>query len=375
MWRVALKIYGEGDNVVAYRDRAYLFTDANDEEDQKLAAEAVRFFGLEKWLSQDDADANSLREAVEEYKPEALLGYIDGDKLAMSPRDYRHGRGSRLLRALLRQLDLRGVSVSSEMEEAEYIPTEEVAGGLPDALLHGTSSERMPGILRLGLTPDEAATNYERGEIYHPDTVFLTDNPQKAAYHAENTTYGYGKKRPYGMSAVAKGFPVVVEFAVPDKAKFVPDYDLDIWSEAGEGSYEMTKKHRERKKQRGLNTTTEDPFNLSRKFGVFGYRGRIPASFIRSIRIRVSEGEASSFASGDWASVTEAQLVQAMEYGEASAYEWEDTCPECGGTEDDCDCERCEKCGEKEGECSCEEATGIAASPYWRAFDIVARAT
>lgn len=372
MRRVALKIYGEGDNVVAYRDRVYLFTDANDEDDQRLAAEAVKFFGLEERLGPDDADANSLREAVDEHKPEALLGRIDGDKLTVSPlirlQEYRHGRGSRLLRALLRQLDLRGVSVSSEME-AEYIPTEEVTGGLPDTLLHGTSSEHMPGILRLGLMPDEAASNYERVGIHHPDTVFLTENPQKAAYHAENS-----------VAEGSEGFPVMVEFAVPDKAKFVPDYDIDVWSEVGEGSYEMTGEWRKIRQQRDPGgahypSTKEDPFKLSRKFGIFGYRGRIPASFIRSIRIRVSEGEAHSFVPDDWVSVTEAQLRKAMEWGEARAYEYEDACPECGEAEEGCVCDRCEGCGEKEWECSCEETPVIAASPYWRTFNIVAKAT
>lgn len=375
MRRVALKIYGEGDNVVAYRDRVYLFTDANDEEDQKLAAEAVKFFGLEETLSPDDADANSLREAVEEHKPEALLGWIYGDKLTMSPQSYRHGRGSRLLRALLRQLNLRGVSVSGEEEDAEYIPTEEVTGRLPDTLLHGTSSEHMTSILRLGLTPNESASNYDQAGIHHPDTVFLTDNPQKAAHHAENATYGYRTKASWhGKPIVARGFPVVVEFAVPDKAKFVPDYDIDVWSEVGEGSYRMTEKWRKERKQYDP-STEEDPFKLSLKFGVFGYRGRIPASFIRSIMIRVSEGEAYSFVPDDWHDVTEEQLQKAMEQGEAGAYEWEDTCPECGETEGDCDCERCEECGETEGECSCESATEIVASPYWRAFDIVAKVT
>ena len=384
MRKVALRIDGEGDNVVAYRGRAFLFTDANDEEDQRTAVEAVRFLNLEEHLDLDDADAHSLQDAVKEHKPEVLTGYVDGDQLVMtSQSDYRHGRGSRLLRSLLREMGLSGARMDDYGETSEEIPVGEVTGSLPDTLLHGTTSEHMLGILRKGLTADETRSNYElgrtsEGAIRHPDTVFLTESPGKAEYHAVNAVHQLGVRRSpgqrveYGSPRAKAGFPVIVEFSVPDKAKLVPDYDVDMWSDVGEGSFEQTENQRQKRRETGRDPRTqEDPFKLSRKFGIFGYRGRIPASFIRSIMIFTGEEESEGFQPGNWTTVTREQLERAIEYGEAQAWAYEDTCPECGELEGDCSCERCEDCGDKEWECTCEGAM-VAASPYWRAFVIVA---
>jgi len=377
-----LRIQGEGDHVIAYRGRAFLFTDANDEEDQAVAAEAVEFLGLGEKLNPEDADAWSLREAVEEHLSEALVGYKDEDGyLVLSGgSDYRHGRGSRLLRSVLRELGLAGARTPNLGGDiGEEMPAREVAGRLPDSLLHGTCSTHMPGILRKGLTAGEARSNYEMQDIRHSDTVFLTENPVKAAYHADNACRQEGirrgqpnRMRGRGLSQPTAGFPVIVEFAIPDKAKLVPDYDIDTWSDAGEGSYEQTEKFRvHRRMTRYKPGTQEDPFKLSRKFGIFGYRGRVPAAFIKSIMLRPGEDEnESGFSPGAWVAVTREQLDRALEYGEAAAWEWEDTCPECGEEEEGCYCDRCEGCGEKEWGCECEEEALVSA--YWRAFRIVA---
>ncbi len=387
MRKVALRIEGEGDSLIAYRGRVFRFTDANDEEDQTTARAAVEFLGLEGELDPDDIDAWSLQEAVKEHKPEVLVGHVDGDQLVMtSHSDYRHGRGSRLLENLLRELGLSGARMDDHGETSEDIPAGEVAGDLPDTLLHGTTSEHMPGILRKGLTADETRSNYELGRvgenaIRHGDTVFLTENPGKAEYHAVNAVHQLGARRspakrydPYSTRRAEAGFPVIVEFAIPDKSRLVPDYDVDVWSEAGEGSFNQTERQRQKQRDTGYHPRTEeDPFKLSRKFGIFGYRGRIPAAFIKSIMIWTGEEEAEGFQPSSWTTVTKEQLEKAIEYGEPGAWDWDDTCPECGEVEDDCSCERCGVCGDREWECACEEDTVVAASPYWKLFNVVAR--
>ena len=281
------------------------------------------------------------------------MGRVEDGDLLVEADDYRHGRGSRLLRGVLRHLGLSGVRVQYEDAVVEDIPAGEVTGGLPDTLLHGTSSANMAGILRSGLAADETRSNYELHDIRHADTVFLTDNPFKAAHHAENAC------QPMGLGswtsrrvAPSASFPVIVEFAIPDRAKLVPDWDIDIWSEKGyayEGSREMRQRQRD---SWGRPTTQEDPFKLSRKFGVFGYRGRIPPAFIRSIRILTGDRE-ENFSLESWTEVTRGQLERAIDAGEPGAWDWPDTCPECGEVEDDCTCERCEECGEAEGDCAC----------------------
>jgi len=381
MDRVALRIEGEGDNVVAYRDRLFLFTDANDEVDQETAARAVKFLGLEGKLDPEDADAWSLMDAIGEKLPEVLVGTIgsDGYLWLRQQGDYRHGRGSRLLRSVLRELGLSGAKATDlEGDPAEEIPAREVTGRLPDSLLHGTCSMHMPGILRKGLTAGETRSNYEMHDIRHDDTVFLTESPVKAAYHADNACRqeGIRRGRPNrmhgsGLRQPTVGFPVIVRFAVPDKSKLVPDYDIDTWSDVGEGSYEKTEIFRDLRRTRGWEPRSqEDPFKLSRKFGIFGYRGRIPAAFIKSFMIRPSSEESErGFSPDEWVTVTREQLERAIEHEDPSAWEWEDTCPECGEPEEGCACDRCEDCGEKEWECECEAPV----SAYWRAFRVIAK--
>lgn len=360
MRRIALREYGEGEHVVAYRDRLYRFTDANDEEDQALAADAAEFLGVDLG---DDADVWGLAQAVREQKQEALVGRVEDGDLLVEADDWRHGRGSRLLRGVLRHLGLSGVKVLYDGEVVEEIFAWEVTGRLPDTLLHGTSSENMGGILRGGLAADETRSNYALRDVRHADTVFLTDNPFKAAYHAENACLSKGGPSRWTGRPAQVGFPVVVEFAVPDKAKLVPDWDIDVWSEKGE-AYEGSREVRQRLRGPGRPATQEDPFKLSRKFGTFGYRGRIPPAFIRSIEIRTGGGEDGTFSPADWTKVTREQLERAIDAGEPGAWEWPDTCPECGEVEDDCTCERCEECGEAGDGCTCGMAQRCPSCGY-----------
>ena len=395
MRRIALREYGKGEHVVAYRDRLYRFTGANDEEDQALASSAAEFLDVDLGAV-EDVDVWGLTQAAREQRQEALVGRVEDGDLLVEADDYRHGRGSRLLRSVLRHLGLSGVRVHYDGDVVEDIPAGEVTGRLPDALLHGTSSANMGGILRRGLTADETRSNYKHNDVRHSDTVFLTDNPFKAAYHAANAVWPPDKRPLRGGSPASGVFPVIVEFAIPDKAKLVPDWDIDVWSEKGV-AYEGSREMRQRLRGFGHPATQEDPFKLSRKFGVFGYRGRIPPAFIRSIEIRTSEGE-ESFSPENWTKVTREQLERAIEYGEPGAWEWPDTCPECGADEADCECERCEECGEAEDDCTCGMAqrcpscgyaddqkpewchrcgkpwAQVVASTFWRARRVVASA-
>ncbi len=383
MRRTALRFEGEGDHLVAYRGRVFRFTDANDDEDQKTVEAAAEFLGL---TGLDGDDVWDLQNAIHERKPEVLVGRVEDGQLVMTTQsDYRHGRGSRLLQSLLRELGLSGATMEDYGEASEEMPAGEVAGGLPDSLLHGTTSEHMPGILRRGLTADETRSNYALGRdpenaIRHGDTVFLAESPTKAEYHAMNAIHQLGLKRSpstrnrYGPDRPTAGFPVIVEFAIPDRAKLVPDYDVDVWSESGEGSFGQTERQRQKQRDTDYNPRTqEDPFKLSRRFGIFGYRGRIPAAFIKSMMIFTGDMESDGFQPKNWTTVTREQLEKAIEFGEASAWDWEDTCPECGDPEDGCSCDRREECGDREWECACEEGVAMAASQYWRAFRIVAR--
>ena len=82
--------------------------------------------------------------------------------------------------------------------------------------------------------PDQVYTNWpgrDGGEdIYHPDKIFLTVDPSKAAFHAVQSTGAIKHTAPSGNPG---GHPVILEIEVPDPSRLLPDYDVDRMSKGG----------------------------------------------------------------------------------------------------------------------------------------------
>ena len=69
------------------------------------------------------------------------------------------------------------------------------------------------------------------------------------------------------------GDPMIVEIRIPDKNQLVQDYDVDNQSEVD--LYENIP-HSIRKNKYDTTEMPGSAFRLSKEFGIFGYRGRIP---------------------------------------------------------------------------------------------------
>jgi hypothetical protein len=121
--------------------------------------------------------------------------------------------------------------------------------------------------------PGESKTNYEG--ISHPNAVFFSSRMEEAQHHAVHTAGKVG------------GDPIIVNLKVPDSDLLIPDYDVDMG--AGDtGCFDYIC-HTLRSNQAGDLDT--DSFSLSREVGVYGYKGRIPASAIFAYDILMNAEE------------------------------------------------------------------------------------
>lgn len=272
-------------NFILYQGNLW-FYDEGDEQDDDIIAE------ISKKLDIDDIDS------LYETNISIIQGYISNDVAYIeSQPDFRHTEHSKDMQKLAKELykinpdiiiKYVGTEYSSDEEyEYEYDITDKK---LKDRdFYHGTSLEFLSGILSTGIKPMEDISNYT---IKNYDKIFITLNINKAHYHSINTYL----KQPSGND----NFPIVLDFKVPDVSKLVTDYDLAInvygstHPKLDELGYDNSNL-RPSTPIKGYDV--DNPRDIENKIGVFGYKGRIPASYIEGVYIDLDGFRSHVFAS------------------------------------------------------------------------------
>ncbi len=252
----------DGDNIVAYRENIWRMGDIPSDEVYDdinksigIEAEWEGFYDLKDELDNEsrmDVLFGSLLEGGKTLHIEQIGSF------KLDPKS------SILVKKVVKELGARKVVYASgfDSEDEEEIPSYGAKGKIADVMYHGTTSNYLENILKFGLVPGESKTNYEG--ISHPDAVFFSSRIDEALHHAIHTAGKVG------------GDPVIVNLNVPDPALLIPDYDVDMG--AGDtGCFDYIC-HTLRSRQAGNLDT--DSFSLSREVGVYGYKGRVPASAI-----------------------------------------------------------------------------------------------
>jgi hypothetical protein len=173
------------------------------------------------------------------------------------------------LKKIVNQLKLKGVSRSAAGGEEEIdTKKSKMKGKVIDLGYHGTCSKYLRDILRTGLRPNEAPSNYPQ-VITHEQLVFFSSRIDEAMYHA---TYTADK----ALGGKRQSIPIIIELTIPDKAKLVPDFDVaaKFGSSRNIDQDEYDKLQKEK-----------EPNQMSRETGIWGYKGRIPASFIKAVYV------------------------------------------------------------------------------------------
>jgi len=252
----------EGENIVAYRANIWRMGDIPSDEVREDINKSV---GIEtEWEVFHD-----LKDELEgENRMDVLLGTIvEGGKtlhidqvgsFKLDPKS------SILVKKVVKELGIRKIVYPMDYSwgDEEEVPFYGAKGKIADVMYHGTTSNYLENILKFGLVPGKSKTNYEG--ISHPDAVFFSSRFEEAQHHAVHTAEKVG------------GDPIIVNLKVPDPDLLVPDYDVDMG--AGDtGCYDYICQTLRDKQAGGLDT---DSFSLSREVGVYGYKGRVPASAI-----------------------------------------------------------------------------------------------
>jgi hypothetical protein len=249
---------------VAYRGDVWVF-DYNEYGDDNFTSSDDKVVDMVRSILNDfaiDIDDWSDMGEIEAINPDVYYGRVIKNEMYMANQKDFSPRTSLALHKLAKQFKVeyiytnRGdLSLASSFEEN------------PEYVYHGTRFNYLKSILKLGISPSISKSNWEHSNIRHPDKVFFTNNEQAALFHAAHS------------SRDKMDIPVIIRLKVPDQHKLIPDYDVN-WT---------TKKPSDEYKKAGYIPVIHgaksemSPMRRSKEEGIFGYKGRIPATFIVEI--------------------------------------------------------------------------------------------
>jgi len=258
--------------IIAYKENIWRLSEY-EEIDENIRKEINEKLGTKEWL-----DFNDLREELDELERfDVLIGTLDdGDLYIYNTTLTMDPKSSVLVKKVTKELKLNNVYLyAEEIGDEERIPRYIMKGKTIDVAYHGTSTKYLQSILKFGIAPNKEKSNYK--DIEHPDAIFFSSRFLEAKNHATHTATKNG------------GDPMILEFKIPNKNLLIPDYDVDIKSgESGIYDYIPSRVREDNASNSEMKGSSN---SLSREFGIYGYKGRIPSSFIDFYYILMNSDE------------------------------------------------------------------------------------
>lgn len=262
----------EREDIMAFNKWIY-FLDEDDPQYENIKKEIVKFLDIENKVDPEDMDIYDFKQTVGEYVTDLLMGSIENNELYVdSYGTFKlDPKSSILIKKVVKQLGIENVTYPEDMESTETTVSKwEVKGKIPDIAYHGTSTEYFEDIARLGLRPGSRESNWLSQGIEHPDKVFFTTRIGEAQSHSVMTANKKG------------GYPMIIEFKIPDKNKMIADYDVEV--QTHEPQFYDYHMHDPTEK-----TLRKKSFSVSKEFGVYGYKGNVMPINIESVYIAFKE--------------------------------------------------------------------------------------
>lgn len=282
----------DGAHILAYRSKIWVFPDeqAMEQGSKRIFSSIRKETGLKKFSGE--------RSDTEE-RPDILMAtYRSRDKgrvtleiqkgLNFAPQAGMSPLVAKVAKALGAQ------TVVNQGEEGEI--TNRASGSdlkpqKPTWGYHGTSTKHLKGILLRGISPQPHQTNFK--DVEHHDAVFLTVDPEKAAFHAQTATPEKARHRSgYGQNLARTNSmghhinqPIILKVKIPDPALLTADYDID--REGSQQTYTDMLQDEKHASEKGK--IPGDPAKISQYLGVFGYKGRILPQMITDVYIGAKE--------------------------------------------------------------------------------------
>lgn len=292
--------------LIAYRSNLWIFDHRTVEEEflEKLVETIIDDFNKitrqEKQRGESgerpnvlppmDYDADSVMDWAEEFA-EGMTGYWRPEDRVIYMKEMRSPYGSNIVKKVVQTLNAKGIQQDNELlfvknanryggdyqsyDTSYKYRRKKMTGNIPDIMYHGTSTAYIEGILRIGLAPGQGGSgNYDDRNVIHDNLIFLTDDKNKAIYHAFHA----------GMKT--KTQPVLLQTRIPDKALLVPDYDATRFASGDESqdTYNDIEPPIAVDKRSALG-----PFKTSKNLGWYGYKGRIPNSHIEGVWLWIND--------------------------------------------------------------------------------------
>jgi len=266
---------GEGDYVIAHKGKVWRFN-ADEELDEEEEQRLQNFFDVVGV----DIDASNFEnywfnDVAQEFEGEnrhdIIFAHLTGSSLGIikSGSFQFDPKSSIQIKKLAKHLGARSVTYS-EMEDEFETGQDEITGKIPDKAFHGTSSDYLLNLVKIGLRPrvdSDATGNYDKAGIQHYEDIFFATRFDEAHGHATHTSMGVG------------GLPLVLEFKIPDENKIIPDYDVETMSNVDITNYEHIDPEVHSKIKKG----PLKPERLAKEVGIYGYKGAIPPKFFTRI--------------------------------------------------------------------------------------------
>lgn len=267
---------------ILYKDKLLFFDETVDTEE------------LDKTLK-IDIDVDNIHMYIDDIRgelPHVIAGFIENTIAVIKMSTYDIPPNNKDLVKLKKQLDKKGIySIYQEYIDENTYDVERFmllpgSGDLKDArFFHGTCFTHLKSILRHGIKPNTNSINFN---IKHTDKVFVTTSMIKSAFHS----FTCSGKNDHSL-------PIILELEIPDFDKLIIDYDVaDTYF--GKGSdvslkYGYSELMHHKKREHKIGTEDAQKMEVSEKLGVFGYLGRIPTHFIKTIHYDIKALEVFIF--------------------------------------------------------------------------------
>lgn len=278
----------------------WIFLLSEDKIDNEIKQKILNNLKLSEKDLSESLDVHDFLNQIAEKVPDVVAGRISNKTLTI----FNFGitadpKSSILIKKIVNNLKLKSVDYTEDVESTmTSVPKKKILGSMPDIVYHGTSSVYLESILRKGLVAGEAESNYAKQGIVHPDLVFFSSRIGEAVHHAETAFRQKG------------GIPVILELKIPDKDQIIADYDIEkmtqsdvYYSNIDNNRYNYTK------------TYQQNPDKLSKHFGIYGYKKRIPSSFIQNVFIGRFEPESGFYELSDFKKFKPLKVLKMLELG------------------------------------------------------------
>ena len=308
--------------VIAFKDGIWLMDDETESVEALEIWDTIFKSIGEQIDTNDFEDIYSIIEHIKESRPDVIVAQINMDNKEIHYdmiSSVQHPITSKLFKKVVKQLGINvvnGMSLYGDEEDTTAFYPENMRGGLPDTVYHGTTIDVLLKVLKKGLVPQDSG-NWEDQNIHTPDVIFFAVDAALPEFHATR------------RAESINGIPVIIEFKIPDENKVVPDYDVasELYGTGDESLLGSVYQHTDFKEtgwkldrlerwKETLGKVHKRPEKLFGEFGVFGYKGRIPPSHLIRIYTPFTE-EFKEVDNDDWFTIKPKDFYEAYEIYES----------------------------------------------------------